>query len=158
MKERNDYIIKSYYGIDSKQKNIPQLATELEFSEAYISQIIHTYNKSLSKEEKANLLEHVSTPIRTQRWDNSLKQVIFDSYFGLNGKDVSDWEEIIEEYDLKSMSRTSFYSIINTIKRKLVKEGVYSEAQLREITKRRSIILQNQKIKEYEYEYNSQCQ
>lgn len=150
--ERNKYILDSYYN-DKNSKSIGVLAKELGISKSCISEIVKRYQD----DNKGNSLGHQIVP-KKSRYSSQLEEIFNDKY-GVNGSKPLSKQEIIIKYNIPSSSY-SYSHFINSVESALIKEGIYTAEEVKEIKKafgEKSKQARMEKCKEVYYSYLGEC-
>lgn len=150
IQERNDYIIKRFFGIGCERLDSGQLSEELSLKPSCIQGVVSRYKKSLSEGEKDNF----KTPSRNKKYDDDFNQKLFDAYYGINGNKPHNPKDIIALFNL-NMTNDSCYNKINAIKREMISSGKYTIEDMEEMDKNRRIELERIRMEKYAYSYYS---
>ena len=148
LEERNQYIIDAYYGNGTEQKNLAEISAEVGLSHKYLHFTIQKFIDQYRTPEQTEV-----KPKGKRIYPVDISRQIFDKYYGLNGEKILPMNEILQQLGLKreNLARTYLYDY----KQLLIEKGEYTQEQLDEMTETRRVILRDDRLKQYEYEYNS---
>lgn len=151
LEERNDYIIKRYFGIDCEQLTSSQISDELSMSKGAIYSLISRYKMTISEKEKYEL----KNPIRSRFWTDELKEKVFNAYYGLNGYEVHNPIEIVQLFDLAGVSNHACFRVICRIQDEKLSSGEITSEQLKSLNNKRKYELEKKRMEKYAYLYYS---
>lgn len=150
IKERNNYIIKRYFGINCEQYSATQIADELGMSNVTVKFVIFQYRKSLSEEERAKLPKSK----KHFKYDEELNKKIFDAYYGLNGYKIHTRKDILNLIGT-NLAMATVTSIIERIRDKMIASGEITSEQLKILEENRNFRLEKERMEKYSYLYYS---
>lgn len=135
IKERNQYILKSYYN-EQGAKSIGEIAKEIGISKSCIYDVVRKQKLS----ETENNLQH--TLKRKNPYNLEEIESIFNDHYGVNSSKILSKQELILKYNLPITS-DPYSHLMNKIEGRLIEEGKYTVEEIKEIKRAR-----NERIKE----------